>query len=286
MVAFGFIFVIICVFGGFMAMGGNIMVLNQPYEFVIIGGAAIGAYIISNPKNILSKTMPAIISVFSGSPYTKKTYLELLSVMFSIFKLAQSKGMLALEAHIENPEESDIFTRYPRFLEKKHALHFLCDYLRLLTMGSEDPSQIEDLMLEELETHDKEAHAIHHAIVGLGDGLPALGIVAAVLGIIKTMGATNQPPEILGKYIGGALVGTFLGILLAYGFVTPLAGGLNHIQEDESKFFDCIKCSLLAFMKGAPPVVALEYGRKTIFSDYRPTFAEVEESMQQVRPVS
>ncbi|MDC0344626.1 flagellar motor stator protein MotA, partial [Alphaproteobacteria bacterium] len=259
---------------------GKLAVLNQPFEFVIIGGSAAGAYMIANPKSILGQTLPAVKSVFQGTTYTKESYLELLSVLFTLFKLSQSKGMLALESHVEAPDESEIFTTYKVFFEKKHALHFLCDYLRLLTMGSEDPHQIEDLMDEEIETHHKESHAVQGALANLGDGFPALGIVAAVLGVIKTMGAVNQPPEILGKYIAGALVGTFLGILLSYGFVSPLATGLQHIQDDESKYFECIKVSMIAFMKGAPPAIAVEYGRKTIFSKTRPSFVELEESMQ------
>ena len=274
--AIGALTVMGCVLGGYVAMGGSLMVLYQPFELVIIGGAAVGAYIIGNPKDVIAKTGSAMGAAAAGSPFTKESYLELLGVLYSVFKLSKSKGMLALEQHIENPQESSLFKEFPGFLKQHHAVDFLCDYLRLMTMGSENPHQMEDLMNEELETHHAEQEQMASAISTMGDGLPALGIVAAVLGVIKTMGAISQPPEILGKYIGGALVGTFLGVLLAYGFVGPIASALKAAYDGESKYYECIKSSLLAFMNGYPPAVAVEYGRKTLFSNVRPSFAELE----------
>lgn len=275
----GCLVVIGCVFGGYAGMGANLMVLWQPLELVIIGGAAAGAFIIANPKPVINGMGHGFKAVIGGAPYTKEHYIDLLSVLYSIFKLAKSKGMLALEAHVEKPESSDLFSKYPKFLENHHAVEFTCDYLRLMTMGSEDPNQMEDLMNEELDTHHHEHEAIAGAITAVGDGMPALGIVAAVLGVIKTMGAISQPPEILGKYIGGALVGTFLGVFLAYGFIGPMGNMMKVVFELEGKYFECIKVGILAHMKGFPPAVSIEYARKTLTSDVRPSFTEVEQAV-------
>lgn len=275
----GCLVVIGCVFGGYAAMGANLLVLWQPLELVIIGGAAAGAFIIANPKPVISQMGHGFKAVVGGSPYTKEHYLDLLGVLYSIFKLAKKKGMLALESHIENPTSSDLFEKFPKFKSNHHAVEFVCDYLRLITMGSEDPHQIEDLMNEELETMHHEHEAVAGAIIAVGDGMPALGIVAAVLGVIKTMGAINQPPEILGKYIGGALVGTFLGVFLAYGFIGPMGNMMKAVFEREGKYFECIKIGILAHMRGFPPAISVEYARKTLTSDVRPTFLEVEQSV-------
>lgn len=263
-------------------MGAHLAVLWQPLEFVIIGGAALGAFIIANPKPVISKMGHGFKAVMRGPAYSKADYLDLLCVLYSVFKLAKSKGMLALESHIENPDSSDLFQKFPKFKANHHAVEFMCDYLRLMTMGSEDPNQMEDLMNEELETHHHEHEAIAGAMTTVGDGMPALGIVAAVLGVIKTMGAINQPPEILGKYIGGALVGTFLGVFLAYGFIGPMGNMMKAVFELESKYFECIKLGILAHMKGFPPAVSIEYARKTLTSDVRPTFAEVEKTVSEL----
>lgn len=263
-------------------MGGHLAVLWQPFELVIIGGAAVGAFIINNPKSIIQGVGQAFKDAMKDSPYTKADYLELLSLMYLIFKLAKSKGPLALEAHIENPHESKIFQNFPKFMHDHHALTFLCDYLRMLTLGTSNVHQIEDLMNEELETHHYERHRLAAAVGGVGEGLPALGIVAAVLGVIKTMGAIDQPPAILGKYIGGALVGTFLGILLAYGFVSPIAGKIKAIYEEESKYYQCIKVGLLAYLNGYAPAIALEFARKTLISNLRPSFYDVEKTVAEL----
>lgn len=270
-----------CVFGGYIIMGGNIMIVLKaaPMEMVIIAGAAAGAFLIANPKDIIGKIGNAFSDMLKGSPFTKEDYLELLSVMYSIFKLAKSKGMLAVEKHIENPEESALFTRFPKFLQNHHAVEFLCDYLRMMTMGSENPNQMEDIINEELETHHQERHRLAHAFINVGDALPALGIVAAVLGVIKTMGAIDQPPEILGKMIGGALVGTFLGVFLAYGIVGPIGTVLKSLYEEEGKYYQCMKAGLLAHLQGYAPAISLEFARKTIMSTHRPTFTDVEETV-------
>ena len=275
----GTIIVIVSVFGGYMALGGKILVLWQPFEVVIICGAAFGAYIIANPKSVLSKIGSAVGQIIKGPTHTKESYLELLSLLYAIFRLSKSKGMLVLEQHVENPEESELFRQFPQFFADKHALGFLCDYLRMMVLGSENPHEMEPLMDEEIETHHAELMKLSDSIRTVADGLPALGIVAAVLGVIKTMGSIAEPPEVLGKLIGGALVGTFLGVLLSYGFVAPMADSLKAVYDAETKYFQCIKVGLLAHMQGYAPSVSIEFARKALFSNVRPTFYEVEEAV-------
>jgi chemotaxis protein MotA len=274
----GAVVVFACVLGGYVAMGGKLGVLWQPFEAVIIVGAGIGAFIIGNPKSVIAKTGKAVGAAFKGAPYSKDDYIELLSMMFQVFKIAKSKGMLGLEAHIENPEESDLFADFPGFHGNHHAVTFFCDYLRMISLGTENAHELEALMDEELETHHHEHHQLGAAVQSMADALPALGIVAAVLGVIKTMGSITEPPEVLGKLIGGALVGTFLGVFVAYGFVGPLATSINAAYEAEGKYFQCIKAGLLAYMNGYAPAVCVEFARKALLSDVRPTFYEVEEA--------
>jgi chemotaxis protein MotA len=274
-----------CVIGGYVAMGGKLMVLMQPFELVIIGGAGVGAFIIANPLPVLKKALAAFGDVLKGPAYTKESYLELLSLLYTVFKLAKSKGMLALEAHVEKPDESTLWQKFPMFAKDHHAMVFLCDYLRLLTLGSDNPHEMEALIDEEIETHHHEKHQIVGAIQTMADGFPALGIVAAVLGVIKTMGAISEPPEVLGKLIGAALVGTFLGILLSYGLFGPIANALKARYDAEAKYFQCMKAGILAYMQGYAPAVAVEFARKALLSNERPTFYEVEEAVAAVPPV-
>ena len=219
----GTVVVILSVLGGYAAMGGHLEVLFQPFEFVIILGAAIGAFIIGNTGPVLKQTMGVFTTLFRGPRYNKAAYVELLGLQFSLFKLVQAKGLLALEPHIENPESSSIFQRFPTFAKNHHAVEFLCDYLRMVTLGTNVVHEMEALMDEELETHHQEQERLVAAVQALADGTPALGIVAAVLGVIKTMGSISEPPEVLGHLIGGALVGTVLGVFVAYGFFGPMA---------------------------------------------------------------
>jgi len=212
--------------------------------------------------------------------YDKKAYLELLSLLYAVFKMAKTKGALALEQHVEKPEESSLFAQYPKFNHDHHAVVFLCDYLRLLTLGTDNHHEMESLMDQEIETHHEEEHAIVNAIQTIADGLPALGIVAAVLGVIHTMGSITEPPAVLGELIGGALVGTFCGVLFAYGFVGPIAGAVKARADAEVKYYLCIKAGLLAYMQGYAPAVAVEFARKSLNSDVRPTFYEVEEAVE------
>ena len=284
-VILGWIIVFAAVIGGYMAMGGKLGPLWQPFELVIIGGAGIGAFVAANPKYLIGKAGYAFKSALKGPKYSKDDYLELLSLIYAIFKLAKTKGMLAIESHIERPEESSLFQAFPRFSADHHALEFLCDYLRMMTLGTDNPHELADLLDEELETHHAEDASIAGAYRTMGDGFPALGIVAAVLGVIKTMSSITEPPEVLGKLIGGALVGTFLGILLAYGFVSPLAANMDVVFAANGKYMSCIKAGLLAHVSGYAPAVSVEFARKTLMEKDRPSFFEVEEAVAALPPV-
>lgn len=282
----GIVIVFASVLGGYVAMGGHLDVLMQPFELVIILGAAIGAFVIGSPKFVISRAGGALGQAFKGAQFKQDDYLELLSLLYQIFKLARSKGMLALESHIENPEDSELFAEFPNFHANHHAVTFLCDYLRMISLGSESPYELEALMDEEIDTHHHEDEQVSGAFQSMADALPALGIVAAVLGIIKTMGAITEPPEVLGKLIGGALVGTFLGVFLAYGFIGPIASTLKATHEMDAKYLACIKAGLLAYMQGYAPAVAVEFSRKALMSDVRPSFYELEEAVSALPSVS
>jgi chemotaxis protein MotA len=282
----GSVVVLGCVFGGYVANGGHLGVLWQPFELLIILGAAIGAFIIGNRKPVLTGTAKAVIGLLKGEKFDKTAYLELLSLLYTVFKLAKTKGALALEQHIERPEESSLFAAFPKFSSDHHAVVFLCDYLRLITLGTDNHHEMETLMDEELETHHHEQAAISGAIQNVADGTPALGIVAAVLGVIHTMGSITEPPAVLGHLIGGALVGTFLGVLLAYGFFAPISNAIKARDEAEARYFACMKAGILAYMQGYAPSVAVEFARKALASDVRPTFYEVEEAVDSMAPVA
>jgi len=272
--------VLASVLGGYLANGGQFAVLIQPFEVVIIVGAAIGGFITSNRKPVVSATAKAIPGLIKPEKYDKEGFLELLSLLYSVFKVAKTKGPLALEQHVEKPDESTLFQRFPRFYGDHHAVTFLCDYLRLLTLGTDNHHEMETLIDEDIETSQAEHHAIVQAVQSTADALPALGIVAAVLGVIHTMGAITEPPAVLGHLIGGALVGTFMGVLLSYGFVAPIANALGARGEAELRYFLCIKAGILAYMQGYAPSVAVEFARKALNTDMRPTFYEVEEAVQ------
>lgn len=278
----GFVVVVACVLGGYVLADGHLEVLWQPLEFLIIFGAGIGAFIISNPGSVIKGVLGSLSMLIKGAKYSQESYLELLTVQYTLFKLAKSKGDLALEGHIENPHESDIFNQYPSFAGDHHALEFMCDYLRMLTLGTSNPHEVENIMDIELDNHHEDNHAIHSAMNALADGLPALGIVAAVLGIIHTMGSITEPPEILGHLIGAALVGTFSGILFSYGFVGPMAASMGATMDEESNYFTCMKAGIIAHMQGYAPQVSIEFSRKTIPSHLRPSFKDLEESLQNV----
>ncbi|MBX6367798.1 MAG: flagellar motor stator protein MotA [Rhodospirillales bacterium] len=285
LVIIGSVIVIACVVGGYAANGGHLAVLWQPFEIVIIVGAAIGGFVTANRRPVLFAAGRAVVGLLKGEKHDKAAYLELLSLLYSIFKLAKTKGALALEAHVENPQESALFAQFPVFMSQHHAVVFLCDYLRLLTLGNDNHHEMETLMDEELETHHQENATVAAAIQTVADGLPALGIVAAVLGVIHTMGSITEPPAVLGHLIGGALVGTFMGVLLSYGFVGPIACAVKARSEAEARYFICIKAAILAYMQGYAPSVAIEFARKALASDVRPTFYEVESAVEALPPV-
>ena len=278
--AIGAVIVFASVIGGYMAPGGHLSVLWQPFEFVIIGGASIGGFLIANAKPVLAGAAKSFGTLLKGPKYNKASYMELLGVLFALFKLAKSKGDLALESHVENPAESPLFQEFPSFANDHHSVEFVCDYLRLLTLGTKNAYEVEAIMDQELEVHHGELNAISGSLHTMADGLPALGIVAAVLGVIHTMGSITEPPEVLGHLIGGALVGTFFGILMSYGLVGPIASSVEQSFNADSSYLGCIKTGIIAHMQGYAPQVSIEFARKTLNSNVRPTFSEVEEMVE------
>jgi chemotaxis protein MotA len=282
----GLIVVLVCGFAGYLLNGGALGPILEalPYEGLTIIGMAIGAFIISNTTHTIKATLGSLGCLMKPEAYTKDDYIELLSCLYIIFKLVRTKGWLAVESHIEKPEESELFKRFPGFSENHHALIFICDYMRIISLGNENPHEMEALMDEEIETISHEKMHPSHAVQGMADGIPALGIVAAVLGIIKTMGAISQPPEILGRMIGGALCGTFLGVFLAYGYVGPISGALAGRAESEIMYYKCMKVSIIAFLNGAAPQVAVEFSRKFLPHHVQPEFAELENKLNELPP--
>ena len=253
-----------------------------PGEFTIIFGCAVAAFMIANPPHVIKDTMKAFNCLSKPSAYSKKDYMDLLGMMFSVFKLVRTKGWLAIEAHIENPHDSAMFNNFPSFAHNHHAVVFLCDYLRIISLGNDNPMTIESLMDEEINTIESHYGHPGHAMQTMADGVPALGIVAAVLGVIKTMASISEPPAVLGGMIGGALVGTFLGVFLAYGLIGPIAGAMTSRAETEVMYYRCIKVGVLAFLQGAAPQVAVEFARKFLPHDVQPTFQELEESLNAI----
>ena len=277
----GIVLLFAMVFGSYMLAGGNFGVILHalPHEMMAIGGAAIAAFLISNNGSVIKATLGGLGKSFAGPKWKASDYRDLLSLLFQLTKTMKSKGVIALESHIENPKESAIFTRFPKIMKDHFAIDFICDTLRMMTMNLEDPHQVEDAMEKQLEKHHHEALAPAHALQNMADALPALGIVAAVLGVIKTMGSITEPPEVLGGMIGGALVGTFLGVFLAYGLVGPLASRLKAIVEEEGAFHKIIQSVLVAPLHGNAAQISVELGRTDIPSPAQPTFAQLEEAL-------
>jgi chemotaxis protein MotA len=272
--------VIIAVLGGYLIEGGSFWILMQIAEFMIIGGAAAGALLISAPPKLLKKILNKVLSSFKGSKLGKETYLQLLKMMFELFQLGQKEGVLALESHIEHPEKSALFSKYPEFLKESYLLSFITDTVRLVLIGGITPHEIEAIMDTDIETNHQQGTKPGMILQKIGDSLPGLGIVAAVLGIIITMQAIGGPAEEVGRKVAAALVGTFLGVLISYGFIQPLATNLDLTHEEDSRMLEVIKAGLTAFAKGFNPMVAVEFGRRTIFDDHRPTFQEMEEALK------
>lgn len=278
----GVIVVFAMVFGGYVSAGGSMAVIMHalPHEMVIIGGAAVGAFLIANSKTVVKHALGGFKMVFKGEHYKKDDYQELLLLLFALCKLMKSKGMVAVEAHIENPAESEIFRQYSRVMHSPMAVRLVCDYLRMLTMDLSDPYLLDDIMEKEIEKYLHEEMHGSHAIQTMADGFPALGIVAAVLGIIKTMSHINEPPEVLGRMIGGALVGTFMGVFISYGLVAPMASRCGLAIQEDVQFYRIIKDVLVAHLKGMAPQISMEIGRSVIPSHLQPTFQDMEKALE------
>jgi chemotaxis protein MotA len=274
----GLIIVFVSVIGGF-SVHGNLSILWQPVEFIIILGAGIGAYIIANPLHVVVDSIKSFKNLFKKVPFSKNAYLELLKFLFIFLKLIRVKGVLEIEKHVDNPKSSDIFAKYPTILNDHHVLEFICDNFRLLTLGLENQYILSDAMDLELEKHHGARNQAASALAVFGESLPALGIVAAVLGVIVTMGSISEPPAILGKLIGAALVGTFVGILLSYGIFSPAASYIKAFYDAEAEFYECIKVGIISHLQGNAPAITVEMVRKNIPVNLRPTFMEMEESL-------
>lgn len=281
LVIIGYVVVLASVFGGFVLEGGHLAALVQPIELLMIGGAACGSFFVGNSGKAIKATLKSLPSLLKGSKYTKNLYMELMTLQFEVLSKVRKEGLMSIEGDIETPEESAIFSKYPAVLSDHHIIEFMTDYLRLMVSGNMDAFQIENLMDNEIETHHAEGEVPVHCIAKLGDAMPAFGIVAAVMGVVHTMASVGLPPAELGLLIADALVGTFLGILLAYGFVGPLATLLEQKLHESSKVFQCVKVTLLASLNGYAPALAVEFGRKVLFSTERPSFAELEEHIKQ-----
>jgi chemotaxis protein MotA len=278
LVIIGYLLALGCIFGGYMLHGGNIQIILKalPIEMMVIGGGALGAFVVNNQTKVIKATLRALPGTLKSSVHTKKSYLELMALLFDILQKARKEGLMSIEQDVDAPNESKLFQSYPNIVKDHHLTEFLTDYLRMMVSGNLNSYEIEALIDSELETHHQESHAPIAAIARVAAGLPAFGIVAAVLGVVNTMGSVGQPPAVLGAMIGSALVGTFLGILLAYGVVEPLGGLMEQQAEDRSKQFLCVKATLLASMQGYNPTTCVEFGRKVLFSTERPTFSEME----------
>jgi len=283
LVIVGYIVVLGCVFGGYALAGGHLGGLWQPIELLMIGGGAMGAFFVGNNMKAVKATFKSAPAIFKGSKYNKETYMELMALMYELLGKVRKEGMMSIEGDVEKPEESPIFSKYPKILADHHVVEFITDYLRIMVSGNLNAMEIENLMDIEIETHHHEALVPAHVIAKLGDGMPAFGIVAAVMGVVHTMESVGMPPAELGILIAHALVGTFLGILLAYGFVGPLAGVLEQKADEEGKIYQAAKVVLLANLNGYAPAMAVEFGRKVLNSTERPSFAELEEHVKQKR---
>lgn len=276
----GLVVVLGCVLGGFAVHGGHIGALWQPSELVIIGGAALGALIIANPMRVTKKVFGGFGAILKGSPYKKEHYLALFGVMYDLLSIARKEGMMGLERVIEEPAKQDLFKKRPLILNNHHAVEFIQDYVRLIISGDMDQFQLEALMDLEIETHHHDGEEPAQAMNKISDAMPGFGIVAAVLGIVNTMGSLGGPPEEIGHKVAAALVGTFLGILMSYGFLGPVATSMERIARDETQFLNTIKTCIMGLLHGHPPQVAIEFGRKATPADLRPSFKDLETQLR------
>ena len=281
----GFLIILACVFGSFMLAGGKMDVILHalPHEMMAIGGAALGAFLVANSIGTVKLAGKGLGRAFKGSKWTADRYRALLALLFSLLDTFKKKGATGIEPHLDSPEESSIFKRYPEVLADHHLVEFVCDYLRMMTVGFDDPNQLAEAMDGDIERHHAEEHGPQHALQSMADGLPAIGIVAAVLGVIKTMGSIDQPVEVLGAMIGGALVGTFLGVLLSYCFVGPLASKLNEVIKDDGQPYLIVKAAVVAYAQGLPVQVAVEIARRLTPSVHAPSFQQLETALSEVK---
>ena len=283
-ILFGLTVVLVCVFGGFIIAGGRFAIIAGalPQELLVICGAAAGAFVIANSSHVLRRAVEGVSRAVRGERWSRSDYRDLLCLLFLLTKTLRSKGVVAIERHIEAPEDSRLFAAFPRIRADRQLTDFICDYVRMMTMNFDDPNQMADAMEADLDRHLAEEYQAQGALQMLADGLPALGIIAAVLGVIKTMGAVDQPTDVLGAMIGGALVGTFLGVLLSYTVVGPIAARLAQVIEAEAKYLTLVKTVIVAHLQGQAPQVAVEIGRRTTPSEHAPSFAELERAIQEL----
>jgi chemotaxis protein MotA len=275
----GYVVILVASVGTY-SVHGSLAALFVPLEYLAIVGLTIGGFVAGNSTKAIKATVAALPSVLKGSPFNKALYMELLAMLYEILGKVRKEGLMSIEGDIKNPESSPIFSKYPTITHDHHVMEFITDYLRMMVGGNLNAFEIENLMDIEIETHHNEAHLPAHVMSKVADGVPAFGIVVAVMGVVNVMGSVGEPPAVLGKMIGGALVGTFLGILVSYGFVAPVAGQLEQKAEEGGKIYQCIKAVLLASMNGYAPQVAVEFGRKVLYSTDRPGFLEMEEDLK------
>ena len=286
LVIVGYHVVLASVFGGYALAGGHLGALFQPIELLMIGGAAAGAFVVGNGMKAIKATLKALPQTLKGSKYTKEMYMDLMALLYDILATVRKEGLMTIESDVEEPEKSPLFTKYPSILNNHHVLEFITDYLRLMVGGNLNTFEIENLMDNEIETHHHEGEVPIHCIQRMGDAMPAFGIVAAVMGVVHTMGSVGLPPAELGMLIAHALVGTFLGILLAYGFVSPLGSTLEQKLAEATKMLECVKVTLLASLNGYSPALAVEFGRKVLYSTERPSFSELENHVKRKAPAA
>jgi chemotaxis protein MotA len=277
----GILLVFACVIGGFLMEKGKLGVLVQPAELVTIGGAAIGTVLAANPMHILKKIVGGLMSVIKGSPFTKQRYVDTLKMLFDLFAKSRKEGAIAIESDVEEPDKSPIFSRYPVFLGDHHARDFVCDTMRMAITGGVNPFDVDQMMELDMDSHHHSESQPNQALTSVADALPGLGIVAAVLGVVVTMGSLGGPPEEIGHKVAAALVGTFLGILLCYGVFGPLASNMSKTVDEEHSFYSVLRVVMLAFIKGTSPIMAVEIGRRAIPGHTRPSFAEVEKACRE-----
>jgi len=280
---FGLLFGIGCIFGGYVIAGGKMgpILIALPVKMMIIMGGALGAFFINNEPKVLKGALAGIGRAMKSSKYTKARYMELLALLYDILQKARKEGLMAIESDVENPQDSALFQKYPAIAADHHTVEFITDYLRMMVSGNLNAHEIESIMDSEIEAHHNEGHVVVAAYARLAGALPAFGIVAAVMGVIQTMGSVTEPPEVLGAKIGAALLGAFLGIFLGYAIFEPLSGTLEQKLDEDTKELQCIKTALLASMQGYPPMTAIEFGRKVLYSAERPSFLELEGHVKQ-----